>query len=179
MENNAIYINYMKLFNLYPKYLSVFEKDINGREINIYKFNNCIPTGINTYYPNILLQAKSVINAELIQPIYERTMSLDNAYLNAATKTSVSECARRRKLSQRESRKQSSLRRNLRFSKGYKPAKRALRAGSPILPTGGYKASPCVPATPLNLDNSMRDSTGRQSCRPAFGVSGYRSPTKM
>jgi capsular polysaccharide biosynthesis protein len=109
----------MKLFNLYPKYLSVFEKDINGREINIYKFNNCIPTGINTYYPNILLQAKSVINAELIQPIYERTMSLDNAYLNAATKTSVSECARRRKLSQRESRKQSSLSRPINPSQVY------------------------------------------------------------
>lgn len=75
----------MKLFNLYPKYLSVFEKDINGREINIYKFNNCIPTGINTYYPNILLQANCVINTELIQPIYERTMSLDNVYMNTKT----------------------------------------------------------------------------------------------
>ncbi len=75
----------MKLFNLYPKYLSVFEKDINGREINIYKFNNCIATGINTYYPNILLQANCVINAELIQPIYERTMSLDNVYISTDT----------------------------------------------------------------------------------------------
>lgn len=75
----------MKLFNLYPKHLSVFEKDINGREINIYKFNNCIPTGINTYYPNILLQANCVINPELIQPIYERTMSLDNVYISTAT----------------------------------------------------------------------------------------------
>jgi capsular polysaccharide biosynthesis protein len=117
--NNAVYINYMKLFNLYPKYLRVFEKDINGREINIYKFNNCIPTGINTYYPNILLQANCVINAELIKPIYERTMSLDNVHLNTDTKTSVSECARRRKLSQRESRKQSSLFRAINPSQVY------------------------------------------------------------
>ena len=63
-------INYFKKLNIFK---TLFEKDENNREINIYKVNNCNITGINLYYPNIL-----VYNYEngLILPLLEKTMSL-------------------------------------------------------------------------------------------------------
>ena len=62
----------INLFNKLDIYKNVFEKDINGREINIYKLKDSLPTGHNLYYPNILLKSTS----ELILPLLERTMSL-------------------------------------------------------------------------------------------------------
>jgi|688.fasta_scaffold86070_2 hypothetical protein len=62
-KNNNIYKN------LYPT-------DINGREINIYKFNNCTFSGINLYYPNVLLKS-SDSTYNLYLPLLERTMSLN------------------------------------------------------------------------------------------------------
>jgi capsular polysaccharide biosynthesis protein len=53
-------------------YKQLFEKDENGREISIYKLNNCFATGLSLYYPNVLLQE----NNSLVLPLLERTMSL-------------------------------------------------------------------------------------------------------
>jgi capsular polysaccharide biosynthesis protein len=53
-------------------YKQLFEKDENGREISIYKLNNCFATGLSLYYPNVLLQEKN----NLVLPLLERTMSL-------------------------------------------------------------------------------------------------------
>jgi hypothetical protein len=36
-------------------YKNLFKKDENGRIINIYKMMNCCASGINLYYPNVLL----------------------------------------------------------------------------------------------------------------------------
>lgn len=55
----------------------LFEADENGREINIYKINNCQPSGINLYYPNVLLKPYNDNN--YILPVLERTMSLQAA----------------------------------------------------------------------------------------------------
>ncbi len=51
----------------------LFEKDENGREITIYKTDNCFATGISLYYPNVLLNYN---NNSLVLPLLERTMSL-------------------------------------------------------------------------------------------------------
>jgi capsular polysaccharide biosynthesis protein len=53
-------------------YKQLFEKDENGREISIYKLNNCFATGLSLYYPNVLLQE----NNSIVLPLLERTMSL-------------------------------------------------------------------------------------------------------
>ena len=63
-------ISSFKDFNLY---MNIFKPDENNREINIYKYDNCIPCGHNLYYPNVLL--KNTENG-LILPLIERTMSL-------------------------------------------------------------------------------------------------------
>lgn len=55
-------------------HLNLFSKDNNGREINIYKLDNCIPVGINLFYPNVLLKT----NDYAILPLLERTMSLNS-----------------------------------------------------------------------------------------------------
>ncbi len=76
------------LFNKCPNYETLFETDENGREINIYKLNNCRPTGINLFYPNVLFNVTtSETNdtttgkqcEQLILPLLERTMSLQTA----------------------------------------------------------------------------------------------------
>ena len=59
-------------FKLFQVYKNIFSIDENGREINIYKFDNCIATGHNLYYPNVLLKT----NGKLVLPLLERTMSL-------------------------------------------------------------------------------------------------------
>jgi capsular polysaccharide biosynthesis protein len=56
-------VNFVK--NVYP--------EENLREINLYKYNNCILTGINIYYPNVLIYEN---NNNLILPVIEKTMSL-------------------------------------------------------------------------------------------------------
>jgi hypothetical protein len=53
-------------------YKNVFLTDENGREINLYKFVNCSITGLNLYYPNVLIKSENT----LILPTLERTMSL-------------------------------------------------------------------------------------------------------
>jgi capsular polysaccharide biosynthesis protein len=58
-----------KNFNIYK---NVFLTDENGREINLYKFENCSITGLNQYYPNVLIKSEN----KLILPTLERTMSL-------------------------------------------------------------------------------------------------------
>lgn len=60
------------LFKNYAIYKNIFPIDNNGRKIDIYKFNDCIISGINLYYPNVLLKTKD----KLILPVLERTMSL-------------------------------------------------------------------------------------------------------
>lgn len=63
-------ISSFKDFNLH---MNIFKPDENNREINIYKYDNCIPCGHNLYYPNVLLNTD---NNGLIMPLIERTMSL-------------------------------------------------------------------------------------------------------
>lgn len=58
-----------KNFNIYK---NVFLTDENEREINLYKFENCSITGLNLYYPNVLIKSEN----KLILPTLERTMSL-------------------------------------------------------------------------------------------------------
>jgi hypothetical protein len=66
----------IKSFKQNNNYKSLYPRDINGREINIYKFNNCNFNGINLYYPNILLKSMDNLN-ELYLPLLEKTMSLN------------------------------------------------------------------------------------------------------
>jgi hypothetical protein len=61
----------ISLFKNFEVYKKLYESDTNGREINIYKFQNCSITGLNLYYPNVLL-----CNENLILPVLEKTMSL-------------------------------------------------------------------------------------------------------
>lgn len=63
---------YISLFKNFKVYKTLYESDTNGREINIYKFENCSITGINLYYPNVLLYTDN-----LILPVLEKTMSLN------------------------------------------------------------------------------------------------------
>ena len=56
--------------------LNIFEKDSNGREINVYSLVNSMVTGESTYYPNTLLY--QVDNDVVYNPINEKTMSLKN-----------------------------------------------------------------------------------------------------
>jgi len=53
--------------------LNIFEKDSNGREINVYELRNSMITGKSLCYPNTLL-----FNGSLYNPINEITMSLKN-----------------------------------------------------------------------------------------------------
>ena len=52
----------------------LFETDSNGREIRIYNVSECIATGMNMFYPNVLLYH----NDRLTLPVIERTMSLQS-----------------------------------------------------------------------------------------------------
>ena len=64
---------------LYFKQKSNFYKNIfkeeNSRIIDVYKYNNCTLSGINLYYPNILIYEINKNN--LILPVIEKTMSLN------------------------------------------------------------------------------------------------------
>jgi len=65
----------MKIIN-FKQQINFVEKiypEENLREINLYKYNNCILTGINIYYPNVLIYEN---NNNLILPVIEKTMSL-------------------------------------------------------------------------------------------------------
>jgi capsular polysaccharide biosynthesis protein len=60
------------LFKNFEVYKNVFSIDEHKRKIDLYKFENCVFTGINLYYPNVLIKTKN----NLILPTLERTMSL-------------------------------------------------------------------------------------------------------
>ena len=62
-------ISYFKQLDVHQ---NLFSKDNNGREINIYRLDNCRPVGINLFYPNVLL----ITNDFVVLPLLERTMSL-------------------------------------------------------------------------------------------------------
>jgi len=64
--------NKITLFNQFNIYENIFTKDKNNRIINVYKFENCTTTGLNLYYPNVLIKFEN----ELVLPLLERTMSL-------------------------------------------------------------------------------------------------------
>lgn len=53
-------------------FINLFKKNENGRIINVYKITNCSASGVNLYYPNVLLKTET----GLILPVLERTMSL-------------------------------------------------------------------------------------------------------
>lgn len=63
---------YINLFKNYSIYKNIFPKDKNNRIVHVYKFENCTPTGLNLYYPNVLIKFEN----ELVLPVLERTMSL-------------------------------------------------------------------------------------------------------
>jgi capsular polysaccharide biosynthesis protein len=53
-------------------YKNIYPTDENGRKIDVYKFENCLFTGLNLYYPNVLINFEN----DLVLPTLERTMSL-------------------------------------------------------------------------------------------------------
>lgn len=56
------------------KYITLFDSDINNREINIYQLQKVTITGHNCYYPNVLLHCQE----NVYNPIDEIIMSLQN-----------------------------------------------------------------------------------------------------
>lgn len=62
----------IKLFKEFNICKNIFLNNENNRKIDLYKFEECSITGLNLYYPNLLLQTKD----SLILPLLERTMSL-------------------------------------------------------------------------------------------------------
>jgi len=60
------------IFKEFNNYKNMFPLDENGRKIDLYKFENCVVTGINLYYPNVLIKTEK----KLVLPTLERTMSL-------------------------------------------------------------------------------------------------------
>jgi hypothetical protein len=62
-------------FNQLEPYKNIFEKDSNGRIINIYNIKNTILVGESLFYPNPLLY--SIEKDTIYNPIIEKTMSLE------------------------------------------------------------------------------------------------------
>ena len=62
----------IKIFKEFNIYKNIFPIDENGRKIDLYKFDNCIITGVNLYYPNVLITTEN----KVVLPTLERTMSL-------------------------------------------------------------------------------------------------------
>lgn len=67
----------INLFKTQPIYQTLFPVDKHGREINIYQLKDCIATGINLFYPNVLLKPNKTHDV-CILPLLERTMSLQS-----------------------------------------------------------------------------------------------------
>jgi hypothetical protein len=60
--------------------VKIFDKDSNGREINLYEIRNSMITGESLYYPNTILY--QVDDGLLYNPINETTMSLKDIEVN-------------------------------------------------------------------------------------------------
>jgi hypothetical protein len=69
----------IKSLNEIEKKFTLFEKDSNGREINVYQLKNVVVVGESSLYPNILF--KSIGEDNIYNPINERTMSLKDAII--------------------------------------------------------------------------------------------------
>uniref|UniRef100_A0A6C0EUJ7 Glycosyltransferase 61 catalytic domain-containing protein n=1 Tax=viral metagenome TaxID=1070528 RepID=A0A6C0EUJ7_9ZZZZ len=65
----------INLFKTQDIHQTLFEVDKHGREINIYELKDCAATGINLFYPNVLLKLNKN-PTECVLPLLERTMSL-------------------------------------------------------------------------------------------------------
>ena len=63
---------HIRLFKEFNIYKNIFLNDENNRKIDLYKIEECTITGLNLYYPNLLLKTKDT----LVLPLLERTMSL-------------------------------------------------------------------------------------------------------
>lgn len=63
----------IKSFKEKQPFSTLYGKDQNGREINIYEFNRVQCSGHSLFYPNVLLKTCE----QLYLPILERTMSLN------------------------------------------------------------------------------------------------------
>lgn len=55
---------------------TLYESDGNGRQINIYNFNNVRCVGNNLYYPNVLLYSQEL--QKIVNPSEEKVMSLSD-----------------------------------------------------------------------------------------------------
>jgi hypothetical protein len=64
-------------FNELEPYKNIFEKDSNGRIINVYNIKNSLLVGESLFYPNPLLY--SIEKDITYNPIIEKTMSLEKA----------------------------------------------------------------------------------------------------
>ena len=76
-------------FKAHEVYKPILSADQNGREINVYKFNDCTVTGHNIYYPNVLLKPN---NTPLILPLLERTMSLNSGTIYEKNGMTYDDC---------------------------------------------------------------------------------------
>ena len=57
---------HISLFKDCDTYKHIFPVDENNRKIDVYKFEECNITGLNLYYPNVLLNVKD----SLILPLF-------------------------------------------------------------------------------------------------------------
>lgn len=76
-------------FKAHEVYKPILSADQNGREINVYKFNDCTVTGHSIYYPNVLLKPN---NTPLILPLLERTMSLNSGTIYEKNGMTYDDC---------------------------------------------------------------------------------------
>jgi hypothetical protein len=63
----------IKSFKEKPTFSTIFSKDTNGREICAYRFPDVQFTGLNMFYPNVLITEGG---GDVYLPLLERTMSL-------------------------------------------------------------------------------------------------------
>ena len=73
MEDKSNYSNILSFKN--KNHSVLLEKDDSQKYIGYSELKNCIITGINNYYPNVLLY--SIASSELISPYDEKIMSLN------------------------------------------------------------------------------------------------------
>jgi len=64
------------------------DRDTNGRQINIYKLEDCVSIGCSNQYPNVLLYSHN--DQSMYQPIKESIMSLNGSSVTYTTKGDTS-----------------------------------------------------------------------------------------